>query len=271
MAFNRLNEQEQAVILNKATEAPYTGRFYECKDDGVYKCKQCNEHLFLSSSKFDSGCGWPSFDDSIEGKVSQVLDADGVRVEIVCSNCKGHLGHLFRGEYMTSTNMRHCVNSISLNFDLWSNLNHKKAYFAGGCFWSIEKNFDNLQGVFSASSGYMGGNTKNPTYKEICTGDTGHLEVVEVHYDESIVSYKELVELFFKMIDVEQKDGQGVDIGSQYLSAIFTSDENEIAIIKDKINDFSKQGFKVATKILENDIFYKAEDYHQDYFRKKWS
>ena len=269
MTFNYLNEKETAVIINKGTEAPYTGSLYECEDDGVYKCKQCNEHLYLSNFKFDSKCGWPSFDDSIEGKVSQILDEDGVRVEIICSNCKGHLGHIFRGENFTSSNIRHCVNSISLNFDLWSSIKHKKAYFAGGCFWSIEKEFDNFKGVFSASSGYMGGKIPNPTYEQICTGTTGHLEVVEIHYDESIVSYEELTELFFQLINVEQSNGQGVDIGSQYLSGIFTSNESEINIIKDKINDLTKKGLKVATKILEHDIFYKAEDYHQDYYRKR--
>lgn len=269
MELNNLNEEETQVIINKATESPYSGKFYEHNGNGVYGCKKCNNYLYLSKHKFDSGCGWPSFDDSIEGSISQVLDDDGARVEIICTKCNGHLGHIFRGEYLTSNNLRHCVNSISLKFNSWDEISHKIAYFAGGCFWGIEKNFDNFEGVFSATSGYMGGQTKNPTYEEVCTGNTGHLEVVQIHYDENIISYSQLVELFFKMHNPEQADGQGVDIGLQYLSGIFTSDENEINIIKDKIHTLSEQGLKIATKIYEDSTFYEAEDYHQDYYRKK--
>jgi peptide methionine sulfoxide reductase msrA/msrB len=269
MKLNYLNEEETKIIINKDTESPFTGKFYEHKESGIYKCKQCDNPLYRSDFKFESGCGWPSFDDSIEGSVSQVLDNDGVRVEIICSKCNGHLGHIFRNEHMTSKNIRHCVNSISLGFNAWDDISHKKAYFAGGCFWGIEKNFDGLEGVFSAISGYMGGHTKNPTYEIVCTGNTGHLEVVQVHYDENIISYKELVDLFFKMHNIEQADGQGVDIGSQYLSGVFTSDKNEINIIQNKINDLNNDGYKVATKIYEDSIFYEAEEYHQDYFRKK--
>jgi len=269
MKLNKLTIDEQKVILDKGTQAPYTGKFDESNENGVYKCKQCDNPLYLSSFKFNSGCGWPSFDDSIDGSVSQVLDADGHRVEIVCSKCGGHLGHIFRGENLTSKNMRHCVNSISMGFDLWDDINHKRAYFAGGCFWGIENNFDKLEGVFSAISGYMGGDTINPTYEQVCTGNTGHLEVVQVHYDENIISYKQLLEIFFKIHNPEQTNGQGVDIGSQYLSGIFTSDKNEINLIKNKIEDLTKQGYKVATKLYEDTTFYEAEHYHQDYLRKK--
>jgi methionine-R-sulfoxide reductase len=114
MGYRTLNEEEQRVILHKGTEYPFTGKYDKFYEDGVYSCKQCGESLFDSSSKFNSGSGWPSFDDAIDGKVSEVPDKDGRRVEIVCSNCGGHLGHVFRGEGFTDKNARFCVNSVSL-------------------------------------------------------------------------------------------------------------------------------------------------------------
>ncbi len=114
--WNKLTEEEQRVILRKGTEMPFMGEYNGLKSEGVFVCKQCEQPLYQSSSKFDSGCGWPSFDDEIESAVERVLDSDGRRVEIVCSNCKGHLGHVFEGEGFTPKNTRHCVNSISLKF-----------------------------------------------------------------------------------------------------------------------------------------------------------
>lgn len=114
--YNTLNAEEQRVILHKGTEAPFSGEYENFFEKGVYVCKQCNTPLFTSESKFHSGCGWPSFDESIKGAVKEQLDADGRRTEILCANCGGHLGHVFVGEGFTEKNTRHCVNSISLIF-----------------------------------------------------------------------------------------------------------------------------------------------------------
>lgn len=116
MGYNKLTPDEQYVILNKGTDRPFTGEYYKKKDEGIYICRQCNAPLYTSKDKFESECGWPSFDDEIKGAVTRIPDADGSRTEIVCNNCKGHLGHVFLGEGFTSKGTRHCVNTSSIKF-----------------------------------------------------------------------------------------------------------------------------------------------------------
>jgi len=267
MNFNKLNEEEKRVIENKGTERAFSGEYNDFYEEGIFVCKKCNTHLYKSENKFSSGCGWPSFDDDLKN-VKRVPDADGTRVEIVCATCDAHLGHVFVGEHFTPKNTRHCVNSISLKFlankDNTNSLSY--AYFAGGCFWGVEYYFQKQEGVLSVMSGYMGGHIKDPSYEDICTGSSGHLEIVKVQYDKNKISYEQLVKIFFEIHDFTQVNGQGPDIGSQYLSAIYYNNEKEYKSALEIIDVLETKGFNVATTLNEMDIFYEAEAYHQDYY-----
>ena len=147
--------------------------------------------------------------------------------------------------------------------------NAKYAYFSSGCFWGTEYWFEKSKGVFSVVSGYAGGHKANPTYQEVCTGLTGHLETVKVGYDPEKTTYEELVKLFFETHDFTQKNGQGPDIGSQYLSAIFYQNEEEKEIAEKYAAMLRERNYDVATTIREYKNFYEAEDYHQNYYAKK--
>lgn len=271
MNFNKLTAEEERVILHKGTERPFTGEYTDYKSDGTYTCKQCDAQLYTSSDKFDSQCGWPSFDDEIDGAVKHVQDADGRRTEILCNNCGGHLGHVFIGEGYTEKNTRHCVNSISLNFvpvEIKQEVKMEKAIFAGGCFWGMEYQFQKVDGVKSVISGYIGGRTENPTYKEVCNTNSGHAEAIEVTYDATKVGYEEMAKLFFEIHDPTQLNGQGPDIGEQYRSEVFYFDESQKEITEKLIKILESKGYKVVTKLTKASKFYNAEDYHQDYYNK---
>ena len=270
--IEQLSDEERYVIINKGTERPFTGKYTNEKSSGIYTCKLCDTPLYDSSDKFDSHCGWPSFDDTIPGAVKRVPDADGRRVEIVCAKCGGHLGHVFEGESYTSKNTRHCVNSISLKLTKKPDINNEnlsKAYFAGGCFWGVEYYLEKLDGVKEVSSGFMGGHVKNPSYYEVIRSNTGHLEAVEVIYDKSKISYEKIARTFFEIHDPTQTNGQGPDIGEQYLSAVIVNDDNEKNTIKKLIALLNENGFDIATKILDKQEFYKADESHQNYYNKK--
>jgi len=262
--FNTLTEDEARIILREGTERPYSGKYHDHKGKGIYVCKQCDQPLFDSESKFDSGTGWPSFDDILPGAIKEV--ADGSRMEIECSNCGGHVGHVFRGEKMTAKSTRHCANSLSLNFIEETTM--KKAVLAGGCFWGVEHHLEKLPGVISVVSGYTGGSTDNPTYEEVCYKDTGHIEVVEVEYDSEKVDFHTIAKMFFEIHDPTQVNGQGPDLGPQYQSAVFYADEEQKKVTEDLISQLENKGLKVATNLRKAETFWPAEDYHQNYYEK---
>ena len=179
--FHHLNRKEKQILVEKGTETPFSGEYNDHFQAGIFICKACKSPLYESKTKFDSSCGWPSFDDVIPNAIVKYEDLTGgrVRTEICCSKCDGHLGHVFHGEQITEKDTRHCVNSLSIKFIPYNNL--QKVYLGAGCFWSVEKIFREIKGVYLSQVGYMGGNTETPTYRDVCKGDTIHVEVIEIY------------------------------------------------------------------------------------------
>ena len=252
-----LTPEERRVIVEKGTERPFSGAYYDFNEEGLYRCRQCGAPLYRSQDKFDAGCGWPSFDDELPGAVRRQRDADGRRTEIVCAACGGHLGHVFEGEGLTPKNTRHCVNSVSLSFEKGASeplaavprLKTDTAFFAGGCFWGVEHLLAKEKGVVNVTAGYIGGKTENPTYEAVCSQRTGHAEAVEVVFDPAKISYESLAKLFFEIHDPTQADGQGPDIGDQYRSEIFYTSPEQKQIAERLIAELRAKGYEVVTQV----------------------
>ncbi len=267
-----LTSQERAVIESRGTEAPGVGCYIAANSSGVYACRRCESPLYLSSQKFASGCGWPSFDDELVNKVQHIPDRDGRRTELICRNCQGHLGHVFKGEGLTSKNVRHCVNSISLAFfPALTSEGLERAIVAGGCFWGVEYFMKKISGVRQVTSGYIGGNVVNPTYEEVCSGQTGHAEAVEITFRSEETSYRQILQDFFETHDPTQVNRQGPDIGSQYRSAVFYLTDAQRKTAEGLIEQLKKEGLYVATEVAPASRFYTAETYHLNYYESRGS
>jgi peptide methionine sulfoxide reductase msrA/msrB len=268
LTFNDLSKAESEVINNKGTEKPFIGKYTTNNEKGTYICKKCGAALYTSSDKFQSDCGWPSFDNEIKGAVNRFPDPDGMRTEIECASCGAHLGHIFTGERLTPKNIRHCVNSVSLDFvpALLPAGRYGTAIFAGGCFWGVEYFLQKTPGVITVSSGYTGGHVRNPTYKEVCTGTTGHAEAVKVIYDPGKTTYEKLLKLFLEIHDPTQVGGQGPDLGDQYRSVIFYLNDDQRKAAEKNIDILKSLGYKIVTAVTKASEFYDAEKYHQDYY-----
>lgn len=270
-----LTPEQYYILRQKGTERPHTGTLLHNKEKGIYKCAGCGSELFTDDMKFDAHCGWPSFDREIPGgKILQIEDRSHgmVRTEIVCAKCGGHLGHIFN-DGPTSTGMRYCVNSLSMEFDPLSSENTQPnnsefITLGGGCFWCIEAVFQRLNGVLSVVSGYSGGKVKNPAYREVTSGSTGHAEVVQIEYDPKVISLESILEVFFSMHDPTTLNRQGADVGTQYRSVIFYHNTSQKETTKKLIQELNTNVFdgKVVTEVAPFEAFYKAEDYHQNYY-----
>tara|TARA_R110002050_G_scaffold102613_3_gene211253 strand:- start:6758 stop:7705 length:948 start_codon:yes stop_codon:yes gene_type:complete len=270
--FRPLTPEEERVIVHKGTERPFTGKYDKFYEEGTYICKRCGAELYHSADKFDSGCGWPSFDDEIEGAVKRTPDPDGMRTEITCNHCGAHLGHVFLNEGFTAENTRHCVNSISLRFipaGTSRMATRDTAYFAGGCFWGVEYYLEQEPGVKTVASGYMGGRKRNPSYQDVSYRNTGHAEVVRVIFNPAETSYEALARLFFEIHDPTQVNRQGPDVGEQYRSEVFYRTELQKDIAEKLIQLLQLKGYEVATRVTPAATFWMAEDYHQDYYANK--
>ena len=280
-AVETLTPLEKQVMVHKGTERPFTGTLWDATELGVYSCKLCNANLFHSQDKFSCSCGWPSFDTCIGKSVVEQPDADGSRIEVLCAECNAHLGHVFRGEGLTEKNIRYCINSVCLVFTPETTLQQNDAdkentegvaldvaVFAAGCFWGIEDFFAHQHGVRQVVSGYTGGDMPNLTYHDVCTGTTGHAEAVKITYDPAFISYETLARMFFNIHDPTQHNRQGPDVGTQYRSAIFYSNNEQHQVAAQLISKLLTKGYNIETEVAPLGEFYPAEDYHQQYNRK---
>lgn len=278
----KLDPEAYRVTQKAGTERPFCGTLLDNKKEGVYCCIVCGLPLFSSTHKFHSGTGWPSFYREFDpAHVARRSDANHglVRTEINCARCGAHLGHVF-DDGPPPTGERHCLNSASLKFHDRNEplppestpVRTATAYFAGGCFWGVEHYFQQGPGVLDAVSGYMQGQVKDPTYKQVCTDTTGHAETVKVVYDPGRISFRRLLEAFFVMHDPTQLDRQGPDVGKQYRSGIWYATEEQKkeaeAFIKEQQASARYAGKKIVTQVEPAGTFWPAEDYHQDYVVK---
>ena len=266
---NSLTPEEKEIIIDKGTEACDTSHFYASSTNGTYLCRNCGIGLFSSNNKFNSGTGWPSFDQAFKNNVKNAKDSDNIRTEVLCNRCNAHLGHVFFGEGFTELNTRYCINSIALDFVPYENISDtEETILAAGCFWGVEYHFSKLKGVLKTEVGYTGGVAEYPTYEQVCGGDTLHVEALRVIYDPKIIDCQHILQFFFEIHDFEQVDGQGGDIGYQYLSKIFYYSDTQKILAGNIINQLGGMGYKVVTELKEVTTFWKAEDYHQKYYNK---
>lgn len=260
-----LTPEQYAVLRQKGTEAPFSGGCFNLHQKGTFVCAACGNPLFDSGTKFESGTGWPSFNQALDSKrvtIARDTSHGMIRDEVLCARCDSHLGHVFR-DGPPPTGLRYCMNAVALK------LKHfEKATFAAGCFWGVQAAFDETPGVVQTTAGYTGGHVKNPTYEQVCSHTTGHAEAVEVEFDPEKISYRQLVDLFWKIHDPRQADGQGPDLGGNYRSGIFThsGEQRQIAGETKAREEAAQPG--VVTEITPAGEFYPAEAYHQHYKSK---
>lgn len=299
-----LTPEQYKIMKENGTERPFANEYWDNHEPGIYVDRISGVPLFSSKDKFDSGTGWPSFTKPLsKGTLHEISDKSHgmVRTEVRAAKSDSHLGHVF-DDGPAPTGLRYCMNSASLKFIPAKDLEKsglgayaadfgiktaagngspaadavpvklEKATFAAGCFWGVEETFRKLDGVKGTMVGYTGGQTENPTYKEVCTDKTGHAEAVEIEYDPSKISYDQLLDVFWKNHNPTTLNRQGPDVGTQYRSAIFYHSPEQKAAAEASLKKLQESGRygdkKIVTQIVPATKFNKAEEYHQQYLEK---
>lgn len=269
--LQHLSDIQYRVTQQSATETPFKNEFWNSYQPGFYLDVVSGELLFLSEDKFDSGCGWPSF--SAPADARAVIEKEDrthnmLRTEVRSRNANSHLGHVFKDGPPERGGLRYCINSAALRFVARE---EGTALFAAGCFWSTEAYFRRVKGVLRVRVGYTGDTTKSPTYRNVCTGTTGHAEAVEILFDPQVISYEDLLKHFFRMHDPTSLNKQGGDVGTQYRSAIFYlsgTQKQQAETLMGRYAGAGKFTRPLVTTLEEARDFYPAEEYHQDYLTK---
>ncbi|MCI5082395.1 MAG: bifunctional methionine sulfoxide reductase B/A protein [Saprospiraceae bacterium] len=265
----QLSPEVYRITRQKGTERAFSGEHCSIFEPALYGCACCDTWLFDSRQKFESGTGWPSFTQPVrENNVKYEKDlSHGMRrIEVVCNVCDAHLGHIFPDGPMPS-GLRYCINSASLKKVNTTSL--RTATFAGGCFWCTEAIFQQLKGVLNVNSGYSGGAAETATYDRVKTGNTKHAEAIQVTFDESQISYEDLLRIHLLTHDPTTLNRQGADKGPQYRSAIFYHNDEQKAAAQAIMEEIqSEYNDPIVTELAAYEAFHKAEDFHQNFYKR---